>query len=595
MRYTMIPLTCIVASSVFGEVKSVAFEETIAQSIEAYQPAWKPPERELGGLVVVIDPARSGDPGSRRIDEMVLMAGEHLYHLVRQAGGVPVLTHSDDQPVPESAQGLEAAIARQIVCSRGNVLLRIQCPAHPRLGASDAAAGLDRAWVDSLSTAAGSAAEALAGFKAPACAVTFAPPTATDAVADRLTHRTWAEQLYRGIAAFSESQREALRRLRAEARSGALPSECRPVPLYPTQTPEQKRQAFARQLWPEGDLPAERAEWFCQMYARLRPSNRTIIYFDPHVQREGDRTLLVGGTTDRRLSEGILAALRVVGVEAEDRMRLLPDERALGQRLFGACRATMARTFAQPTETSTPQTQTLYGEPLFLLDRREGHYLAQAGDGYWGWMREETVEPMTREQFAAYTAGDFGVLLEDTTHKGLILRRGTRLPIAEDGGSAATYRLRLPESGTLAVAPSADDGRLRRIENGQATRERVLGALQMLYTPYVFGARSPIGLDCSGMTAYLSEMTNLAIARDAAQQALAGRLVATRWHRDGIRTGDFLYFIDESGKIFHTGIALSATHFVHTSPPETQISSLRPGDRLYSKHWDETFFIAKRP
>ena len=53
--------------------------------------------------------------------------------------------------------------------------------------------------------------------------------------------------------------------------------------------------------------------------------------------------------------------------------------------------------------------------------------------------------------------------------------------------------------------------------------------------------------------------------------------------------------IDASGKIFHTGIALSPAHFVHCSGPQTQISSLRTGDRLYSEHWDVTFLAAKRP
>ena len=45
--------------------------------------------------------------------------------------------------------------------------------------------------------------------------------------------------------------------------------------------------------------------------------------------------------------------------------------------------------------------------------------------------------------------------------------------------------------------------------------------------------------------------------------------------------GDRLYFIDNYGKIFHTGIAITPTHFVHSSPPAVQISSLRKGDRLY--------------
>ena len=82
---------------------------------------------------------------------------------------------------------------------------------------------------------------------------------------------------------------------------------------------------------------------------------------------------------------------------------------------------------------------------------------------------------------------------------------------------------------------------------------------------------------------------------DAAQQFLSGKLVASRWYRDGIRPGDRLYFIETSGKIFHTGVAISQTHFVHCSAPEVQISSLKKGDRLYREQWDNTFLAAKRP
>jgi cell wall-associated NlpC family hydrolase len=104
-----------------------------------------------------------------------------------------------------------------------------------------------------------------------------------------------------------------------------------------------------------------------------------------------------------------------------------------------------------------------------------------------------------------------------------------------------------------------------------------------------------VGIDCSGLVGNLMEREGQAPARDAAQQFLSGKLVGTPWYRDAIRAGDRLYFINASGKISHTGIAMSPTHFIHSSPPGVQINSLRKGDRLYSAHWDETFLGAKRP
>ncbi|MBN2447464.1 MAG: hypothetical protein JXO22_12100, partial [Phycisphaerae bacterium] len=75
---------------------------------------------------------------------------------------------------------------------------------------------------------------------------------------------------------------------------------------------------------------------------------------------------------------------------------------------------------------------------------------------------------------------------------------------------------------------------------------------------------------------------------------LAGRLVATRWRRDNILAGDLLFFINTCGRIFHVAIAISPTHYVHSAPPEVQINSLVPGDRLYSGYRERAFFAAKR-
>ncbi|MBU0641372.1 MAG: C40 family peptidase, partial [Planctomycetes bacterium] len=107
--------------------------------------------------------------------------------------------------------------------------------------------------------------------------------------------------------------------------------------------------------------------------------------------------------------------------------------------------------------------------------------------------------------------------------------------------------------------------------------------------------RSSLGLDCSGLVTNVWTRTGEKPSRDAWQQALAGELVATSWHRAGIQAGDQVFFINESGKIYHTGVALDADHILHAAPPCVQIGSLDPQDRLHDKRLDLDFFMAKRP
>ena len=148
-------------------------------------------------------------------------------------------------------------------------------------------------------------------------------------------------------------------------------------------------------------------------------------------------------------------------------------------------------------------------------------------------------------------------------------------------------------SGSTLNVPAAAVARLGA-ENSQASA-RVRAALDMLYTPYVFGGRSPLGLDCSGLASNVWSRLGVTPPRDAQQQAPAGRLVATSWHRANIRPGDQLFFINESGKVYHTGIALDAVHVIHATAPCVQIGSFDPQDPLYDEELDRTFFMVKRP
>jgi cell wall-associated NlpC family hydrolase len=195
---------------------------------------------------------------------------------------------------------------------------------------------------------------------------------------------------------------------------------------------------------------------------------------------------------------------------------------------------------------------------------------------------------MTGDEYARYTAATPAVLQRDVDLADRRIERGSVLPVVSRDEKSVV--LMQPEGKTFDLAPQ--DVRFND-DNALAT-ERVARALDVLYRPYVFGAVAPIGMDCSGLVRNVCTQTGVSVARDAAQQFLHGELVATRWHRDDIRPGDFLFFIDLSGKIYHVGIAITPTHFVHSSPPEVKVTSLVKGDRLYVERREMTFFAAKR-
>jgi cell wall-associated NlpC family hydrolase len=576
-------------------------QATIQRAIEEYQPPWLPKPGGLKGIVVVVDPAGGGARSieQRRLDDVTLLTGSYLYHLIRHAGGVPLMTRADDRPAPEVGADGEASLQR--VCGQhgADLAVAIEFADSGDGNVSSLVDGrLSRLLARCLAEATGVEIpgeerlvnESAPPLSAPAARVCLSGLGPSASRHDwRVHHRGCAERIYRGVAAFVLAERGELEAARGRRGSAHEAKSARAVPYLPDLSWDEELVQAARRVWPVGNLPIERAAWFCDMYVRTALSDRSMVYLEPQISVDGD-TVVIGGATNIAIMRETLAdALRAVGIDnVRNELRVLPEEGHLGDQRYGVCIAPMALTFAEPSEAGGLRSQLLCGEPVLLLDRDRGYYLLHGGDGYAGWVHEDCVRVVSADEFKQYTAARQAILLRDIETNDRRIVQGATLPIASATSDQLT--LTLPEGGTFDVS-TAD---VCVEDNSRVVAERISRALALLYRPYVFGAVSPIGLDCSGLMRNVCAQTGLFMARDAAQQFLHGRLVATRWHRDGIRPGDLLYFISKSGKIFHVGIALSRTHFVHSAPPEVQISSLSKGDRLYSEYRAETFFAAKR-
>ncbi len=87
-------------------------------------------------------------------------------------------------------------------------------------------------------------------------------------------------------------------------------------------------------------------------------------------------------------------------------------------------------------------------------------------------------------------------------------------------------------------------------------------ALQFLNAPYLWGGRTPMGIDCSGLVQIAFKIHGIALPRDASQQAEKG--VTVNFISDA-KPGDVLFFSTDTDNITHTGILLAKETIIHAA------------------------------
>ena len=87
-------------------------------------------------------------------------------------------------------------------------------------------------------------------------------------------------------------------------------------------------------------------------------------------------------------------------------------------------------------------------------------------------------------------------------------------------------------------------------------------AMLYLNAPYLWGGRSPFGIDCSGLTQMTYRLQGTEIPRDAQQQAELGKTLS---FIEESQPGDLAFFDNSEGKIIHVGLILENNYIIHAS------------------------------
>ncbi len=200
-------------------------------------------------------------------------------------------------------------------------------------------------------------------------------------------------------------------------------------------------------------------------------------------------------------------------------------------------------------------SQLLFGETYEVIQENSNWLLIRCSyDNYEGWIDSNQHREINEKEFLNIMENASGVALElvnsaASGYHSIPIVAGSNLPFFD----GMNFKI----------------GKEKFIYNGQAIQneaknialfERV--AMRYLNAPYLWGGRSPFGIDCSGFTQVVYKFTGIKLLRDAYQQAEQGSVIN---FIEETQPGDLAFFSNEAGTIIHVGIILKDQRIIHSS------------------------------
>jgi len=202
-------------------------------------------------------------------------------------------------------------------------------------------------------------------------------------------------------------------------------------------------------------------------------------------------------------------------------------------------------------------SQLLFGELCLIEDQHQDWYKIRVQfDNYEGWVKKEqlrlinekTYNQILNQPVKTYVNAPIAFVRSENGEIPVLL--GSSLPFFENG------KFQIEDK--IWIFDGDEDYQCFR-----QTPERIgFWALKYIKSPYLWGGRSPFGIDCSGLVQNVFKMCGYSLPRDSAQQAEKGQVVNLITEA---KPGDLLFFDNAEGQITHVGILVGNHQIIHAS------------------------------
>lgn len=226
--------------------------------------------------------------------------------------------------------------------------------------------------------------------------------------------------------------------------------------------------------------------------------------------------------------------------------------------LYGIVLLSMIPVRYEPAEQSEMVTQLLFGDTFQVLDKQGSWFhIRNDYDGYEGWVSEHCVYQLGEKSYqdilknGKMVVSSFHATVQENNQAPIFIVKGSSLPNydADNKSFSVGDRTFFFEG---EVTELKDDVRRQMVEEAKS----------FLNAPYLWGGKSPYGIDCSGFVQQVASLVAIKLPRDASQQISIGSAVN---FLENVKPGDLAYFDNKEGKITHVGMLLGKDRIIHAS------------------------------
>lgn len=224
--------------------------------------------------------------------------------------------------------------------------------------------------------------------------------------------------------------------------------------------------------------------------------------------------------------------------------------------MFAICNLSLVPVRREPSDKSEMVSQLLFGEMVEIITKQDNwRKIKMLYDGYIGWIDKKQIVSITDDEIQKIKntkpviSGDLVQIAIWNKNQICPIVLGSSLPLYNNNKFIMAETEFIFDGNVIDIGtPSI----IRLMEN----------AYMYLNSPYLWGGRSPFGIDCSGFTQMVFKLCGILLLRDACNQAEHGTTINLI---DESKAGDLAFFDNSEGKISHVGIIIPGNQIIHAS------------------------------